>query len=135
MNSHYPKNVINWFDIPTNDLERAVKFYSTILDFKMNIVDFGGMKMAPFRMQDEGVSGAGSGCVGGALMQPMSENKPSANGTHVHLNVDGRLDEVLSRVEKAGGKIIAPKMFLSDPGWDAMIMDTEGNMIGLHSYK
>ncbi len=135
MNSNYPKNVINWFDIPTNDLERAVKFYSTILGFEMKIVEFGGMKMAPFRMEDVGEGSMGNGCVGGALIDKMSESGPSGNGTHVHLNVEGRLDEVLSRVEKAGGKIVMPKTNLGEPGWDAMIQDTEGNIVGLHSYK
>jgi predicted enzyme related to lactoylglutathione lyase len=132
MNTNYPKNVVNWFDIPTLDFDRAVKFYSTILGAEMKGMDLDGMKMAPFPMS--GALGGHEG-VGGALWAPMPQNKPSRDGTHVHLNVEGRLDEILARVIPAGGKIVMPKTHLGEPGWDAMIEDTEGNVVGLHSYK
>ncbi len=45
------------------------------------------------------------------------------------------LDEVIGRVEKAGGKIVAPKFKLGEVGWIALIKDSEGNIVGLHSSK
>ena len=45
------KNVINWFDIPTIDLERASVFYSKILDKEVAIQDFGGLKIATLSSQ------------------------------------------------------------------------------------
>jgi predicted enzyme related to lactoylglutathione lyase len=53
-------------------------------------------------------------------------------------NSSGRagLEELASlEVEKAGGKIIAPKFKIGEVGWIATIMDTEGNTVGLHSFK
>jgi predicted enzyme related to lactoylglutathione lyase len=51
------------------------------------------------------------------------------------LSCQGIIDEVIGRAEKSGGKIIALKLKIEDIGWIAMIMDTEGNTVGLHSFK
>ncbi len=34
--------------------------------------------------------------------------------------------------EASGGKVAAPKMDLGDFGWSAVIIDSEGNKVGLH---
>jgi len=62
-------------------------------------------------------------------------NKPSANGTRVYLSCEGVLDEVIARVEKAGGKIVMPRTKIGEEGWVALITDSEGNSVGLHSFK
>lgn len=122
------KNAITWFDIPTENFDRAVKFYSDILGQKVRVDTYMGQKLGFFPM--EGMEG-----VGGNLVPPGTGNKPCANGTRVYLSCEGVIDEVLGRVEKAGGKIIAPKFRIGDVGWIAMITDTEGNTVGLHSFK
>lgn len=38
----------------------------------------------------------------------------------------------LARVERAGGTIFAPKMALGQFGQAAVIVDSEGNKVGLH---
>jgi predicted enzyme related to lactoylglutathione lyase len=73
--------------------------------------------------------------VGGDIVPPGLGSKPCGHGTRVYLSCEGVLDEVISRVEKAGGKITMPKTALGQAGWIAMIVDTEGNGVGLHSYK
>lgn len=121
-------NVINWFEVATSDLNRAIGFYSAILGQEIKTQDFMGQELAFFPMDSmEGV--------GGNLMPPSPERKPSADGTVVYLNCEGKLDEVLGRVEAAGGKIIQPKVNIGEPGWIAIIKDTEGNSVGLHSFK
>ncbi len=40
-----------------------------------------------------------------------------------------------SRVEKAGGKVMNPKMSIGEFGFVSVCMDTEGNMFGLSSMK
>ena len=40
-----------------------------------------------------------------------------------------------ARVEAAGGKVFKPKFAIGQYGHSAIIVDTEGNMIGLHSMK
>lgn len=123
------KNAVTWFDIPTEDFDRAVKFYSDILGQQIRVDDFMGQKLGFFPM--EGREG-----VGGDIVPPGLGNKPCSNGTRVYLNCMGMLDQVIERVEKSGGKIVSPKFKISDEvGWVAFIIDTEGNTVGLHSFK
>ncbi len=120
------KNAITWFDIPTENFSRAVKFYSDILGQEIRVDAF--MKHGFFPM--DGKEG-----VGGNLIPPGPGDKPCANGIRVHLNCQGIIDEVIGRVEKAGGKVIAEKSKIGEMGWIALIVDTEGNTVGLHSFK
>jgi uncharacterized protein len=123
--AYYMANVISWFDVPTVDFNRAVKFYSEILGKPVRVAEYMGQTLGFFPMDGDGV--------GGNLAPPHDNFQPSTQGTRVYLNCEGQLDEVLSRVEKAGGKIVAPKMSIGEPGWIAFILDTEGNSIGMHS--
>jgi predicted enzyme related to lactoylglutathione lyase len=124
-----PKNVISWFQIPTLDFARALKFYSTILGNEIKVMDFNGQTMGFFPMSGDMQD------VGGNLMPPMPDNIPSKSGTTVFLACDGQLDEVIARVVPAGGAILMPKGSLGEPGFVAVIQDTEGNRVGLHSKK
>ena len=121
-------DAITWFDVPTEDFDRAVRFYSEILGREIRVDTFEGQKLGFFPM--DGREG-----VGGDLIPPVPEYKPCANGTRVYLNCNGVIDEVLGRVEKAGGKIKMAKFRMGDVGFIAMITDSEGNTIGLHSLK
>jgi predicted enzyme related to lactoylglutathione lyase len=113
---------ITWFEIPAANLERAVRFYETILEVPLQRIDFQGEPMAVFPYEQPGV--------GGCLVQ--SEH-PSPHGTLVFINVDGRLDRTLELVESAGGRIATPKVSLGPIGWAAHVIDSEGNRVGLHS--
>jgi uncharacterized protein len=103
------KNVITWFDIPTEDFDRAVKFYFDILGNEIRVDTFMGQKLGFFPM--EGMEG-----VGGDLVPPGPENKPSASGTRVYLSCEGIIDDVIGRIEKSGGKIVNPKTKIGDMG-------------------
>lgn len=122
------KDAITWFDIPTENFDRAVKFYSDILGKEVRVDSYMGQKLGFFPM--EGRDG-----VGGDLVPPGMGNKPCANGTRVYLSCEGILDEVIGRVEKSGGTIVQPKFKIGEMGWIAAIMDTEGNTVGLYSFK
>jgi uncharacterized protein len=123
-------NVIVWFDVPTLDFDRAVKFYSDILGAPVKVDVFSGEKLGFFPM--EGQDG-----VGGDIVPPDPGYKPSTQGTRVYLNCADKLDEVAARVPKAGGKIVQPKFPIGDGsmGYIVMIVDTEGNQVGLHGTK
>ena len=73
--------------------------------------------------------------VGGALVDSKGFHKPSAtDGPLIYLNGNPDLQLVLDRVEAAGGKILLPKQEISaEYGFMALIQDSEGNRIGLHS--
>jgi len=120
-------NAINWFEIPVVDFGRAKKFYNTIFGFEMEEQKMGDYLMGFFPSDQSGVSGAI--CHGDGY-------KPSVEGTLIYLNADGRIDEVIGRIEKAGGKIVMPKSLVTDDiGYIAYFTDTEGNKVALHSPK
>ena len=117
-------NAINWFELPANNFDRAVKFYSEILGEGLQPMDHPQMKMAFFPTKDQGVGG----CVTHG-----NGNKPNAEGTLVYLNGGTDLGEPLSRVEKAGGKVVMPKTAIGENGFMAIFLDTEGNRVAFHS--
>jgi uncharacterized protein len=121
------RNAIEWFDIPSHDFERALKFYSTILGEELKVINYEGQKLAMFPMDEDGN-------VGGDLVPPSEEFVPSKQGTRVYLNCDGKLDEVIARIESSGGRIIKPKFSIPDADI-VIIEDTEGNTVGLSSMK
>lgn len=116
-------STITWFEIPTADFARAIRFYETIFDTALRH-DAAWPKLAIFPYEKPGISGAIA----------HDENvKPSGNGVVIYLNCDGKFDTVLNRVEEAGGAIVEPKTHLPSIGWVAQILDSEGNRIGLHA--
>lgn len=74
---------------------------------------------------------ATSGRVTGVLSKS-ERNRPSTNGTVIYINASPGIQTVLDKVEQAGGKIITPKIEIP-AGFIAIIMDSEGNKVGLHS--
>ena len=119
-------SLINWFEIPANDLERAIGFYERVLGKKLQRQDMGDMKMAFFPYPETGT--------GGALCQhPMC--RPAADGgVMIYLDGGDDLAEPLGRVVAAGGAIVMPKTQITpEIGYMGFFRDTEGNVIGLHS--
>ena len=122
-------NAISWFEIGTTDLERATKFYETIFGISMTVMDLPNIKMRMFPIDDM-IRG-----VGGALVNSGGFHKPSAtDGPLIYLNGNPDVQLILDKVEAAGGKIMVPKTEISpEYGFMAVIIDTEGNRLGLHS--
>jgi predicted enzyme related to lactoylglutathione lyase len=121
-------NALNWFEIPVTDTARAKKFYETILDIPMETVDMMGMEMVMFPYTDDP-----NGKVSGALVKS-DFHKPSADGSLIYLNANPNIQDVLDRIEGAGGKVVMPRTMISETvGYMAFVIDTEGNRIGLHA--
>ncbi|KAA9037141.1 VOC family protein [Ginsengibacter hankyongi] len=123
-------NVITWFEIPVSDINRAKTFYETILGIEM-VIRKDGADESVFFPFNPNVVQATSGRVTGVLSKS-ERNSPSTNGTMVYINASPNIQTVLDKVEQAGGKIIAPK-FLIPAGFIALIIDSEGNRVGLHA--
>src|SRR5688572_24630307 len=122
-------NVLNWFEIPVKDFARAKKFYETVFNIEMSEHQMGPYKMGffPYEM--------GSGKLSGAIIHGEGY-EPSDKGALIYLNGNPDLADPLSRVEKAGGKIVLPKMQITpEIGHQAYIIDTEGNKVAIHSQK
>jgi uncharacterized protein len=118
-------NTINWYELGTTDLERAARFYEAMLGIRLKRESFMGTPHAIFQRP-------GEGGVGGALIQA-ERLKPGAKGTLVYLDALGDLPGALQRAQKAGGKVILPATSIGPMGQIAVIEDTEGNQVGLHS--
>jgi len=122
-------NAITWFEVPVTDFERAKKFYSTIYDYQMPDTMVGPVRMGFFLYEQQ------VGRVGGAICFGVGYS-PSQLGALIYLNGGSDLNVVLQRVEKAGGKVVIPKTFIApEHGYFARFIDTEGNLIALHSRK
>jgi predicted enzyme related to lactoylglutathione lyase len=121
-------NAISWFEIPTTDLNRAQKFYEEIFGISMSKLDLDNIQMRMFPV-------AHKGGVGGALCYSNNFYKPSSTeGPLIYLNADPDVQHVLDKIENAGGKILIKKTEVSpEYGFMAVILDTEGNRIALHS--
>ena len=121
------KNAINWFEIPVINFSNAKTFYETILGAEMQVMEMPGMKSAffPADLQNG---------IGGCIMEGQGY-EPSNKGSIIYLNNGDHLSVPLSKVEKAGGKIVMPKTAIGQNGFMAHFEDTEGNRVALHSMK
>lgn len=118
-------NALNWFEIPVTDVIRAKEFYETVFEIEMQTMEMMGMEMVMFPSQSPHSSGA--------LVKSPS-HKPSTEGSIIYLNGNPNLQLVLDRIESAGGEITLPKTSIGEEnGYMAFFMDTEGNLVGLHS--
>lgn len=123
------KNPFTWVEIYVNDMERAQKFYEHVLQIKMVPMptpgDMDDLLMVSFPWAEGGVN------ISGALCKT-KDMSPGTGGTLVYFACDDCANET-SRVEAAGGKILQPKFQIGEHGFCSIVMDTEGNTIGLHS--
>ncbi|MDC8003704.1 VOC family protein [Aureisphaera galaxeae] len=119
-------NPFVWIEIPVNDMARAVAFYEKVFEFKIQLVDFGGLKMGWFPN-----AGDAPGATGTLIQQ--ESYIPSQEGPLVYFYSENLQNE-LDRVEDAGGKILHPKTQISeDHGYMGVFEDSEGNRVALHS--
>ena len=128
------KNPVNWFEIPVDNMDRAIKFYQTVLGYKLE-------KIPPFPSSPNfeqvwfpSVMN-GEGAAGSLVKGPYY--RPSSKGVMIYFrSPSGDLTNELNKVEKAGGKVIQSKRIINEQiGNLGIFMDTEGNKISLHSKK
>jgi len=119
-------NAVTWVEIPVKDFDRGRKFYETVLKAKIDLVPTprGKWGMLPYEMGEPH---------GGCAIVEGNGHEPASKGSLVYLNGGIDLSKPLSRVEKAGGKIIMDKTPNNGFGFIALFADTEGNKIGFHS--
>lgn len=125
-------NAVGWFEIYVEEMERARRFYETVLGVTLEPLtppggDSSDLEMWAFPMHKD-TSGAS-----GALVK-MPDYLPGAGGTIVYFACDDCAKQV-RRAEANGGQIIKEKVSIEPYGFMAMVQDTEGNLIGLHSMQ
>ncbi|MCA6381558.1 MAG: VOC family protein [Cytophagales bacterium] len=120
-------NPVGWFDLNVANLDRAKKFYETVFNVKLTDapMEWGKQSFFPFNPQSPNISGA---------LVEKKEYKPSSNNTVIYFETEDIIAEE-KRIEKAGGKVVQPKMNIGEFGFISIFIDTEGNTVGLHSRK
>jgi len=113
-----------WFDIPCVDLDRAIRFYSAVLNCQIQKHEGPGFALGV--LPHEGAA------IGGCLVTGMGD-PPSDRGVLIYLNCDGRLDDAISAVIPQGGKVVTPAHSIAPHGRRAVVLDSEGNRVALHS--
>jgi uncharacterized protein len=123
------ENVVGWFEIPVNDMDRAIRFYESIFVKRLEKQVFGKTSMAWFPMEESSYG------TGGGLVYNPEVYTPGNEGPLIYFtSPTGDITLDLDRIEQAGGKIMMEKTLISeDLGYMAVFYDTEGNRIALHS--
>ena len=121
------KSMVAIFEIPANDIDRAIKFYENVLSLKIEKVKAGNQEMGILPYENQASIG---------VLVKSKNDKPGSNGVTIYLNAENKIEQTLSAVEKNGGKIVTPKTaHADDSGFFALFIDSEGNKLGLHSSK
>ncbi|MBD1261174.1 VOC family protein [Maribacter polysiphoniae] len=122
-------NMIGWFEIPVTDMDRAKAFYETVFDITISVHDLDGLIMGWFPNAPEKKGASGS------LVQHSMYIPSTTEGPLLYFTCED-LTKELSRVEGASGTILKQKTEIGGGyGFMALIKDTEGNRIALHSQK
>lgn len=121
------RNPVGWFEIYVSDMPRAVAFYEAVLDTKLEPLDspMPEIEMMAFAMNDDRPGAAGA-------LARMDGVSPAIGGTLVYFSCEDCAVEA-GRVATNGGQVMQEKFSIGAYGFIAMVQDTEGNMIGLHS--
>lgn len=134
-------NAVVWFEIYVEDMERARAFYEATLDVvlekmlppteemskeaNMEMWSFPGPRDSETAMTTPGASG---------MLVKMEGFGPGAGGTLVYFGCE-ECGATAARAVKNGGRTVSEKMSIGEYGFIALVRDTEGNMIGLHSMQ
>ncbi len=119
-------NPVIYFEIPVNDIDRAIQFYKAVFDFdfeKENI-DHNEMALFPFNHEKSGISGA---------LAKGEIYKPTMDGVVIYFQTEN-IDETLKLATSNSGQVLYPTTD-NGLGLVAEFKDTEGNRIALYQSK
>jgi predicted enzyme related to lactoylglutathione lyase len=111
-----------WFDIPVTDLDRAARFYAAVLGVGVTKETFGDSSFCVIEHHEGN---------GGCLVPNHAEI--AAGGVLLYLNVDGRIRDAVATVVPHGGTVIEETHSIGPHGFRAIVLDSEGNRVALHS--
>ena len=121
------ENPVVYFEIPVNDMDRAIKFYTAVFNFSFEkqIIDHNEMALFPFTDGQRGISGA---------LAKGETYKPTKDGVIVYFKTLD-IESTLELAVKNNGRVLYPKTSIGELGFVAEFEDSEGNRIALHQTK
>ncbi len=112
-------NRVVYFEIPSDNPQTSMDFYKEV--FGWSFKKFGNAEYWSAISGDEKSPG-----INGGIMKKKDPKQPVVNSIRVE-----NLDEYISRIEKAGGKIVVPKFSIPTVGLLAYFTDPDGNIFGI----
>lgn len=121
-------NPVGWFEIYVQDMSRAKAFYEAVFQHKLERLNTPPeIELWSFPMAKDRTGASG------ALVK--MEGMPSGgNSTLVYFGCADCAVEA-ERAKTYGGQVQRAKMSIGEYGFISLIVDTEGNMFGLHSMQ
>jgi len=114
------------FEIPADDVQKLIKFYSELFGWKIQKtpgpVEYWSIETVPVNKKGEPIR---PGVNGGMMKRQNPEHKP------VNYILVESVDEYIKKIEALGGKVIVPKMEVPGIGWWALALDPEGNQFAI----
>jgi len=124
------QNPFVWIEIPVTDIGRAEQFYENLLGYTFDRQpEKMGYTLSWFPMH----RGAAYGSAGALIMG--DQCVPSMTGTTPYLAVPNTVNETLEKAKEMGVTVLCPRMDIGEHGFFALIQDSEGNKIAIHSMK
>ncbi|WP_306534550.1 VOC family protein [Geobacter sp.] len=120
-------NPVIWFEIYVQDMDRAKAFYESVFEVTLQQLNSPGIDLWSFPMTMDRTG------AGGALAK-MEGVASGGNSVIIYFSCSDCAVEA-ERAAKHGGQVHREKMSIGEYGFIALILDTEGNMIGLHSLQ
>ncbi|HZQ60883.1 MAG TPA: VOC family protein [Casimicrobiaceae bacterium] len=111
-----------WLDIPVADLDRAIAFYAAVLGIEVHREKFENVEFAVLAHD-----GGNGGCL---VVDPGAVTR---GGILVYFNTEGRIRDAVGEVERHGGQVLRDTHSIGPHGYRAIVLDSEGNRIALHS--
>ncbi len=120
-------NPVGWFEIYVQDMPRARAFYQSTFEVTLEHLESPGIELWAFPMQHEKPGSAGA-------LAKMEGKSSGGGGTLVYFSSADVAVEA-SRAAQNGGRVVKEKTSIGQYGFIALVLDTEGNVIGLHSME
>ena len=122
-------NPVTWFEIYVTDMKRARTFYQGLLDVELSLSDMSGEEMEMYLFPwEEGLPGAA-----GALIRHPMQN-PAGEGHIIYFSVSD-CGQTSQWALDQGSSVYVEKQSIGEHGFIAIVSDSDGNTIGLHSWS
>ncbi len=119
-------HTITHFEIPAKDVEKLRKFYAGLFGWKIEKMpgpmEYWAIETVPTDAKGMPIR---PGVNGGMMKKQNPDHKP------VNYIAVESVDDYSKKIEKLGGRIVAPKQEVPGIGWWALALDPEGNMFAI----